>query len=462
MACNVVAGRDGTITESRRLESWKEIAAYLGRDVRTAQRWERGEGLPVHRLQHSRLGSVFAHTVELDAWREARDSVAHHVQGKAGDSRHGVRRRVWIAVACSAIVVTLVVGVWRLSDRDMPLSGPAQVGVNVTPGEPARLETMRTVVPGAYASYLKGLFSLNHGADSVVASVREFEQATARDPTFAPAYVGLAAAYEALGGTAVGLLPVADARPKAIAAASRALELDPHLARAHAILARAHQQEWRWEEAEAEYRRSIEIDPNDSVAHGRFGALLVWRGRTEEGLAYARRARGLDPLSMQRTVDLGWLLYHARRYDDAVAELQTVLAVQPDHRGALWFLAFALIDSRRVDEAIEVLEYLAVLRNRNPAELGLLARAYGRAGRRTDALRIVEELHRRERIAYVPPAPFVHAYVGLDDRDRAFEVLERAYQERSNIVQFLGTHPLYDTLRPDPRFADLLRRVHLE
>jgi serine/threonine-protein kinase len=91
-----------------------------------------------------------------------------------------------------------------------------------------------------------------------------------------------------------------------------------------------------------------------------------------------------------------------------------------------------------------------------------LARAYGRAGRRTDALHIIEELKRRERESYVPPAPFVHAYIGLGDRDRAFASLERAYHEHSNIVQFVKTHPLYDPLRDDPRFAELVRRVGLE
>lgn len=566
----------------QRLESWKEIAAYLGRDARTVQRWERRDGLPIHRLQHSKLGSVFAYTAELDAWREARDSA--HLNVQSGSSRRGVRRAVRIVVVGS-VALTMVIALASVLRRDVSVSGPAlirsvavlplddlsaeprepylaegmtealigelsiihdlrvisrnsvmqfkdkqkpvpeiarllnvdgviegsvlqsgnrvrisarlvradtgetlwsgaydrqlgevldlqsevartiarQVGASATSHDSARLATKRAVVPDAYESYLKGLFYLNHRPESVEASVSEFEQATARDPTFAQAFVALAAAYAALGGTSVGVLPLAEARRKAIAAASRALEIDPHLARAHAILAQGHLQDWRWEEAEAAYRRALEIDPNDSVVQGRFATLLVGRGRTDEGLAHARRARELDPLSMQRTIDVGWLLYHARRYDEAIQEYRTVLAVEPDHRGgAKWFLGFALIDSSRLDEAIKTLEHLAVLRNRNPAELGLLARAYGRAGRRSDALRIVDELQRRARVAYVPPAPFVHAYVGLDDRDRAFAALERAYQERSNIVQFLRTHPLYDPLRSDHRFTDLLRRVRLE
>lgn len=582
MADEGVANRDEASTRSHRLESWKEIAAYLRRDMRTVQRWERREGLPVHRLQHNKLGSVFAHTAELDAWRDARET-EHHDTSDSARLRGAIRRRVWVLVAGFAGVITVAIGLGRVADRgaavgrppigslavlpledfspeprqpylpdgmtealigelsvlhelqvisrtsvmqfkgtrtpvpeiarllnvDAVIEGSVQrsgnrlrisaqlvraasgrtlwsgtydrelgdvlalqsevariiareVGATMTPGEHARLTKRRTVVPEAYESYLKGLFHLNHRPASVKAAVSEFEKATALDPSFAPAYAHLAAAYQALGGTSVGVLPAYEARPKAIAAANRALAIDPHVARAHAVLAFAHQQEWRWQEAEAAYRRAIEIDPSDAVAHARYAGLLVWRGRTEEGLASQRRARELDALSVQRTVDLGWLLYHARRYDDAIRELQTVLAVEPDHRGALWFLSFALIDSSRVDEAIQVLERLVVRRNRNPAELGLLARAYGRAGRRSDAQRIVDELQQRQRAGYVPPAPFVHAYVGLDDRDRAFAALERAYDEGSNIVQFLRTHPLYDPLRNDPRFAELLRRVGLQ
>jgi TolB-like protein/lipopolysaccharide biosynthesis regulator YciM len=577
-----VANRDEASTRSHRLESWKEIAAYLGRNVRTVQRWERREGLPVHRLQHNKLGSVFAHTAELDAWRDARDP-EHRDTSDSARRRGAIRRRVWVLVAGFAGVIAAAIGLGRVADRGAAVGDPPirslavlpledfspeprqpylpdgmtealigelsvlhelqvisrtsvmqfkgtrtpvpeiarllnvdaviegsvqrsgnrlrisaqlvraasgrtlwsgaydrelgdvlalqsevariiarEVGATMTPGEHARLTKRRTVVPEAYESYLKGLFHLNHRPEGVEAAVSEFERATARDPSFAPAYAHLAAAYQALGSTSVGVLPVSEARPKAIAAANRALAIDPHVARAHAVLARAHQQEWRWQEAEAAYRRAIEIDPSDAVAHAGYAGLLVWRGRTEEGLAYQRRARELDALSAQPTVDLGWLLYHARRYDDAIRELKTVLAVEPDHRAALWFLSFALIDSSRVDEAIQVLERLVVLRNRNPADLGLLARAYGRAGRRGDAQRIVDELQQRQRAGYVPPAPFVHAYVGVDDRDRAFAALERAYDEGSNIVQSLRTHPLYDPLRNDQRFAELLRRVRLQ
>jgi tetratricopeptide (TPR) repeat protein len=161
-------------------------------------------------------------------------------------------------------------------------------------------------------------------------------------------------------------------------------------------------------------------------------------------------------------VRLAWLLYHARRYDDAIRELQPVLDAEPDNKSAHWFRGFALIDSSRLDEAVETLERLTQAWDRNPAALGLLARAYGRAGRRESALEIVSELKARQLDGYVPPAPFIHAYVGLGDRENAFAALDRAYRERSNIMQLLKTHPLYDSLRDDPRFTELVHRVGFE
>ena len=189
--------------------------------------------------------------------------------------------------------------------------------------------------------------------------------------------------------------------------------------------------------------------------------LLVHLGRTEEGLAYARRGRDLDLLSPGRTVALAWILYHARRFEESIAQLRTVLSAEPDDPSALWFLGFALIDSGKLDEAIRTLERLAVVWNRNPAGLGVLARAYQLAGRNDDARALVEELEHRSATAWVPAAVFVNAYAALDP-ERSLAALERAYDERSNIVEFLRTHPVYDPFRSDPRFIEVMRRAHLD
>jgi TolB-like protein/Flp pilus assembly protein TadD len=569
------------------LDSWKEIATHLGRDVRTVQRWEARDGLPVRRLQHSKTGSVFAYAAELDAWRDARDPRAE--ERRSGEAAVTATGRWWmwalaavliggavIAVALVAartsraaaekdslprlrsvavlpladlsatgepayfadgmtealiaqlstasdlrviartsvmqfrgarasageiakalnvdaviegavhragdrvrVTARLVRGdtqetVWSGTyDRDVPdvLTLQSEVATAilrevqaaVRPPPPAR-PSRRPVAGDVYDAYLKARFGLNkrnRTPADVQESIRLFEGVIARDTIFAPAHAGLAAAYQASGATSIGALPVVDTIPKAADAARRALALDPQLGEAHRILAQVDEQAWRWSAAEAHYRSAIAVDANDASAHLDLGAHLLYQGRIEEGLALARHGRELDPLWPDRTVRLAWLLYQARRYDDAIRELRTVLAADPDQVQALWFLGFALIEASRFDEAVQTAERAVTVWDRNPAALALLARAYARAGRRADAAGIIDELRRRGRDGYVPPAVYVHAYLGTGDNERALDALERAYQEHSNIVRFLKTHPLFDPIRSHPRFTALSQRVGL-
>ena len=133
----------------------------------------------------------------------------------------------------------------------------------------------------------------------------------------------------------------------------------------------------------------------------------------------------------------------------------------PDDGSAYWFLGFALIANDQPGEAISVLEKALSVSDRSPGVTGVLIRAYAHAGRRSDALRILEELKKRSQAGYVPAGAFVNAYLGLGDNEQAFAWTERAYQEQSNILQFLKVHPFFDPLRSDPRFANLVRRVGL-
>ncbi len=445
--------------DSRRLESWKEIAGYLGRDVRTVQRWETRDGLPVHRLHHNKLGSVFAYAAELDAWRDARDRGtvnAHDAEAAAPltSSAQAPRSQylhVWGPVAVLLLVVLASVAVWW---RPAASAGRIATG----PAERA------TVAPDAYESYLRARLQLNRPnrtRAAVAESVRLFEESIARDAMFAPAHAGLAAAYQAMGTTGIGEQPVVHTIPKAVTAARKALELDPRLGEAFTTLAVAEQQAWHWREAEAAYRRAIENDPQDAAALLGLGSLLVFEGRVEEGLRAAMLGRELDPQPVRATVRLGWVLYQARLYDDAARALRMVLDAEPDNQAALWFLGFVLIEQARFDEAIATLERAASLSNRNAADLGVLARAYGRAGRSVEAWRVIRELEQRAATAYVPPAVFVNAYMGVDAHEQVFAALDRAYQEHSNVIGFLKSHPLYDPIRRDPRFIALASRAGL-
>lgn len=342
-----------------------------------------------------------------------------------------------------------------------------RVEVTVTGKEQQRLTAARSVSPEVYESYLKGRSAYDKsnssgqaGKAGIEESIRYFEEAIKKDPSFAPAYVGLATAYRRLGAVLVGVPPT-ETRPKVISAAQKALEIDPELAEAHARLADIYQTRFHWSDAEAEYKRALELKPNDAPTHIAFAGWLVCQGRTAEAIAWSRRARELDPLGISGS-SLSLILFEAHHYDEAMDELRSVLALRPDDAEALWILGLVLIAKGLPDQAIPVLEKGVSVSDRSPAIISILIRAYAHAQRRADALRLLAELKRRKQAGYVTPAAFVNAYLGLGEYDEAFTWLEQAYREQSNSLQFLKVQPFYDPIREDPRFKDLVHRVGLD
>jgi pentatricopeptide repeat protein len=312
-----------------------------------------------------------------------------------------------------------------------------------------------------YESFLKGRFVLDKASDQagIESAIGYFDDAVRRDPAFAPAYLGLAEAYDGLGSVFIGA-PPQETRRKMMDAVRKALQLDPDLSAAHDLLAFALQNDWRWTEAESEFRRAGELNPNDTNARSGLADWLLCQGHTDEAVALISHARELDPDTVAG-VDVSWTLFQSRRYDEAIRELRSQLALRPDDPTALWFLGFVLIAKDEPDDAIPLLEKAADVSNRSPGVLGVLVRAYAHAGRRDDALRVLAELKKRRSAGYVPAAALVNAYLGLNDREEAFVWLEKAYQEKSNILQYIKVHPYFDPIRNDPRFADLQRRVGL-
>ena len=339
-----------------------------------------------------------------------------------------------------------------------------QVGSVVTGPQNARLANAAPAVsPAAYDNYLKGRFQFNkYTRDSIEDSIRLFNTAIAADATFAPAYVGLASAYNSLGGIAIGASAPTDVRPTAVAAAMRAIELDPALADAHALLGKIQQQNWQWSEAEASFRRALALNPSHAVAHAQLGWWLLCRGRAEEAIASSRYGSELDPLSEDLHVSHGITLYNARHYDEAVRELRRLLAINPDNTWALMILGLTLVEAGRFDEAIHALELGASRSDRSPMILGALAGAYGRSGQRSKGLRLVDELSSLRKVRYVTAGAFVFAYMGLGEYEHGFAWLERGYAERTTIMAFIKVNPIYDPVRTDPRFIDLVRRVGLD
>jgi TolB-like protein/Flp pilus assembly protein TadD len=337
-----------------------------------------------------------------------------------------------------------------------------KVKVTVSGEEHARLAARHTVSPEVYENYLKGrsILDKSYSTSQLNESIGYFEEATKKDPTFAPAYVGLADAYDRLGTIFIGT-PPSEVRPRVVNAARKSLELDPGLTEAHVLLADVYQEQWHWSDAEAEYNRALDLNPNDAAAHVGFAHWLLCQGRTQEALTWTARGRELDPIEVSGT-SIGETLFFARRYDEAIRELRSVLAVQGDSASALWYLGFSLIAKGQPEDAIPVLEKAVSITNRSPGVIGVLIRAYAHAGRRSDALRLLEELKTRRKAGYVPAGAFVNAYLGLGENEQAFAWLEKAYKEQSNILQFLKVHPFFDPIRGDPRFADLVRRVGLD
>jgi TolB-like protein/Tfp pilus assembly protein PilF len=337
----------------------------------------------------------------------------------------------------------------------------AKVAATATGAEHERLAAARPVAPEVYESYSKGEFALNKSSSKAEfeTSIAYFQDAIQQDPTFAPAYVGLANAYSNLGTVFIGG-SAQETRPKLVSAAEKALELDPNLAQALVLLASTKQQQWDWADAEAKYRRALELNPSSAPAYEGLALWLACQGRADEAVAAAERGRELDPLGVSFE-DFGWTLFQTRHYDQGVRELRAALAVKPDDFGSLMDLGFVLIANNQPAEAIPVLEKAVALSNRSPGALGILVRAYAHAGRRADALQLLEELRQRRKAGYAPAGAMVNAYLGLGENEQAFVWLEQAYTEQSNMLQFVKVHPYFDPIRNDPRFADLVRRVGL-
>ena len=197
-----------------------------------------------------------------------------------------------------------------------------KVEATATGAEHERLAAARPVAPEVYESYSRGQFALNKSSSKaeLEASIPYFEDAIKRDPTFAPAYVGLANAYSNLGTVFIGG-SAEETRPKVVSAAEKALELDPNLAEALVLLASMKQKQWHWADAEAEYRRALELDPNSAAAYEGLGLWLACQGRADEAVASAERGRELDPLGVSFE-DFGWTLFQTRHYDQASRELR--------------------------------------------------------------------------------------------------------------------------------------------
>ena len=519
--------------DPERLNSWKEIAAYLNVSVRTAQRWERTENLPARRHRHAAQSTVFAYRPELTAWWNSRPDLqrpveelpeaapsiavlplvnlnrdeqneilcdglseelitalsqveglrvvartsAFHFKGKTGDvlaigARLGVgtvlegsvrRAGERLRVAAQLIRVADGCHIWserfdrRMEDifeleEEIARAIVAALRVKLTGGQARRqygqdLET--------YALYLEGRHHLNKRVPRAFSeAVRCFEQALARDPGMAPALAGLAYCYTMLG--VYGPLPAEQALEKAKAAALKALEIDNRLADAHTSLGCVTAWEYDWAGAEGHFRRSLEANPNLAITNMIYAALVLGpQGRLEEADLHISRAAELDPLSPTVTGGFCAHCVATRDYDGAITACRRLLELDPAYPWTYRWLGEAYLMKGMYAEAEG-----AFRRSETPVfAAGFLGYTYARTGREGEARRLLRELEEAGSPSLACQIAVLH--LGLGEVDAVFRWLLEACRERSLGVSWVKVEPIWDALRPDPRFMDVLKEMRL-
>jgi len=329
--------------------------------------------------------------------------------------------------------------------------------VNLTGSERRSLRKHYTENPEAYDAYVKGRYYWNQRtSEGLLKAIGFFETAVRLDPNYALAYSGLSDSYD-LSVWYVPL-PASEAVPKIEAAARKAVELDPLLSDAHLSLSTLYSFRWEWDKDMVEHQRALALNPGNATAHHWYSLGLGLRGRFDEAVAEAQKARELDPLSPSINTDLGWVYYLARRYDRAIDAYRSTLEMDPGFSLAHFDLSLAYSAVGRNDDAVSEMRKASQRGSDYLAGLGYVC---GAAGRRDEALVALRELTALSKIRYVPPYHFAWIYTGLGDRNRAIAELEQVYREHTQHVVDFKTVPMFDSLRSDRRYADLVRRVGL-
>jgi tetratricopeptide (TPR) repeat protein len=326
--------------------------------------------------------------------------------------------------------------------------------------EQKRLSKRYTENPEAHQLYFKGRYLWNRRtAETLKRAAEYFELAIGKDPGYALAWAGLADCYAVY--SSFDVLPPREAAPKAKDAANKALALDDTLAEPHAALGYIKAEyDWDWAGAEREFKRAIELNPNYAVAHSWYSLLLQWTGRMDEAVAEAKRAEDADPLSLMTSSIAGRTLYFARRYDQAIEQLGKTLEMDPNFYPTHLFLGMAYEQVARYEQAIAECQKAFSLSGDALAH-GPLGHAYAITGKRAEAQKVLAELKDLSKRRYVAPFGIAIVYVGLGDKAQALEWLEKTHEDRSFWLTWIKVDPRLDSLRGEPRFQALLRRMGL-
>jgi serine/threonine protein kinase/Tfp pilus assembly protein PilF len=313
--------------------------------------------------------------------------------------------------------------------------------------------------PEAYQHYLRGRYYWNKRTQEYLKkAVEEFQQAVDKDPNYALAYAGLADCYAML--EEYDGKPASEIYQKAKAFAERALQIDNSLAEAHASLAQINEHLWQWNDAEREFKRALELNPNYATAHQWYSFYFQNLGRFDEALVEIKRAQELDPLSLIINANVAGVYLLQGNLNSAMEQCNKLIELDPNYPGGHDVLAFVYLKQRRYPEAIAEVQKTVEL-SRSAGNLSDLGYIYAIAGRRNEALSILRELEEKYARHEAAETDVATIYVGLGDKDQAFVWLEKGFQAHSGVLPYIGGYLQWETLRTDPRYADLMQRMGL-
>lgn len=315
----------------------------------------------------------------------------------------------------------------------------------------------------AYDLYLKGRFFWNRRYEGGLQKGLEyFHQTIKKDPSYAPAYAGIADSLSILG--LFGWLPPKEVFPKAKATALKAIEIDDELAEAYTSLGWINMlYDWDWTAAEKALKRALEIDPNYAIGKLWYALYLLYMGRFEEATSTIMKALEIDSLSLLINVNLGCTLYFKRQYDEAIEQCLKAIEMDPNYLLSYWFLGAGYAGKGMWKEVISAFEKAVALSERSPFFIGYLGWAYANSGQKDKARRALNQLEKLSKEKYVSNHSRANIYLGLGEKARLFEYLEKAYEAREPILfPTMKAAPFFDSVRLDPKFKALLKKMRLE
>jgi len=481
---------------NRRLDSWKEIAAYFGRDERTVKRWEKERGLPIRRLPGAR-GGVYAFTDDLGNWMEARNAIASDpspasfpvtpqptaevvepvsadvaesattVERVADPTRLPVKsersvmlpvRRGWLIAVSVLAAAILATGLFAILSRKNVLASRSALSTSAS-----KVAKVRQPNPKAEDLYLQGRYYWNKRTPADLnKALAYFQEAIAVDSQYAEAYVGLADCYNLLREYAV--MPESEAYPKAIAAARKAIELDDSLADAHNSLAFGTFY-WLFDvpAAEREFRRALSLNPDCALAHHWYATFLMTIGRSREALEQIEIAQKLDSSSTSTIADKGIILYQAGRVDEATTLLQQLSQTDPSFQSTHRYLAAIYFSEQRYPEYLVEARQAAML-SKNEVELAILdagAQGYRNAGYESMLEAILREQKKYYAEGQVSAYRLAETYSLLGRQHEAITYLRIAHDRRDSLLSgLLVDFPLMK-LHDDPTYRELISQIGL-